>query len=510
MRCERCGAPITENQMFCPSCGLEIIHKAPERPAQAAVTQPGMKQNYVPEQNRTQPGMKRQYDPRAEVQAQQYAPMPEPQKKKSRKGLLIGLIAGGLAVAAAAVLLFVLHPWAKEQTEEKQTAQATSVPPTPEPTEEPPQPTAEPAPTPQVYDPETEPEPEPEPEPVFISDPDSIPDEMLSEDGRYEIAFVTDAGQLKDKSYNQSTWEGCKLYAAANGHSYKYYQPANADWATDDDYYDAMKAAVDGGAKVIVCASFMQANALEKAAKEFSNVNFIFIDGWNFGLPNVAAIGFQEEQGGYLAGYATVKEGYTQLGFCGGGGGINPAVCRYGYGFLQGANAAAAEMGVQVNVKYSWQYGATFSASPELQKLASEWYASGTEVIFACGGSMYTSVVEAAEQNGGYVIGVDTDQSFESRTVITSAMKAFSASVRWALAMQDRDTGWPEIGGKFTCLGASAFAVGLPTETWSLKNWTVKEYNALFAAMRDGYITVDPNYPTDSVFSFSNVTVEVI
>ena len=340
-------------------------------------------------------------------------------------------------------------------------------------------------------------------------DPESIPDTMTSADGTYEIAFVTDVGQLKDKSFNQGTWEGCKLYAAANNKSYKYYQPANADKATDDDRYDAMKAAVDGGAKVIVCAGFMQGNALAKAAAEFTDVNFIFIDGWDMGLNNVAGIAYQEEQAGYLAGYAVVMEGYTKLGFCGGGGGTNPACCRYGYGFLQGANAAAAEKGITVDVKYSWQYGASFSASPELQTMASGWYASGTEIIFACGGSMFSSIASAAAENDAKVVGVDVDQSPESKTVVTSAMKGLSVSVEWAIAKM-YDGKWSEIGGKATSLGAADDAVGLPTETWSLKNWSVADYEKLFAAMKSGTLVVDPSYPEDNVFTFSNANVEVI
>ena len=338
---------------------------------------------------------------------------------------------------------------------------------------------------------------------------DAIADEMTSEDGKYEIAFVTDVGQLKDKSFNQGTWDGCKLYASANNKSYKYYQPANADKATDDDRYNAMKAAVDGGAKVVVCAGFMQETALKKAAAEFTDVNFIFIDGYPVGLDNVAGIAFQEEQAGYLAGYAVVMEGYTKLGFCGGGGGTNPACCRYGYGFVQGANAAAAEKGINIEVKYSWQYGSSFSASPELQTMAAGWYATGTEIIFACGGSMFASIAAAAAENDAKVVGVDVDQSPESDTVVTSAMKGLSASVQWALA-KNFDGSWEEIGGKATSLGAANDAVGLPTDTWSLENWTVEDYEKLFAAMKDGTLVVDPNYPTDNVFTLSNATVEVI
>ena len=323
---------------------------------------------------------------------------------------------------------------------------------------------------------------------------DEIADEMTSEDGKYEIAFVTDVGQLKDKSFNQGTFDGVKLYAAANGLSYKYYQPANGDQATDDDRYDAMKAAADNGAKVIVCAGFMQGNALAKAAAEFTDVKFVFVDGWAFdGLNNIAGIAFKEEQCGYLAGYATVKEGFTKLGFCGGGGGTNPACCRYGYGFAQGAAAAAAELGITVDMNYSWLYGASFSASPELQTLANGWYEAGTEAIFACGGSMFASVAAAASANDGAVIGVDVDQSFESETVITSAMKGLSSSVVWALT-KAYDGTWEEIGGVATSLGAAEDAVGLPVDTWSLTGWTVEEYEAMLQDIISGKIVIDDDY----------------
>ena len=338
------------------------------------------------------------------------------------------------------------------------------------------------------------------PEVIEITNADEIADEMTSEDGKYEIAFVTDVGQLKDKSFNQGTFDGVKLYAANNGLSYKYYQPANGDQATDDDRYDAMKAAAEGGAKVIVAAGFMQATALTKAAAEFTDVKFVFVDRDSAvtledgtALKNVLGICFQEEQCGYLAGYAVVKEGYTKLGFTGGGGGDNPACCRYGYGFVQGASAAAAEMGVKVEMNYSWLYGASFSASTELQTMASGWYENGTEVIFACGGNMFQSVAAAAAANDGAVVGVDVDQSSQSDTVITSAMKGLSASVQWACG-KVYDGSFDEIGGTFVTLGAKDNAVGLPTATWSLTKWTVDDYNAMLAKMADGSLVVDNDY----------------
>ena len=342
--------------------------------------------------------------------------------------------------------------------------------------------------------------------------PDDIEDTMTAEDGVYELAFVTDVGQLKDKSFNQGTWNGVKAYAAANGMSYKYYQPANGEQATDDDRYDAMKAAVDGGAKVVVCAGFMQESALTRAATENPDVMFIFIDGYPIGLDNVAPIAFNEAQSGYFAGYAVVREGFTKLGFCGGGAGTNPACCRYGYGFAQGAEAAAKELGVDVELKYSWLYGASFSASPELQTMANGWYETGTEIIFACGGSMFSSITAAADANDLFVVGVDVDQSFDSATVVTSAMKGLTSATEWAIDVC-LNGDFSTIGNVPTVLGAADDASGLPTETWSLENFSVEEYEALFEAVKAGEVEVDASdLPGSDITNveFERVTIDYV
>ena len=337
---------------------------------------------------------------------------------------------------------------------------------------------------------------------------DAIADEMTSADGKYQVAFITDVGQLKDKSFNQGTYDGVKLYAANNGKSYKYYQPANGDQATDDDRIDAMKLACDNGAEVVVAAGFMQEGALKAAAEAYPNVNFVFIDGYPIGFDNVAGIAFQEEQSGYLAGYATVMEGYTKLGFVGGGGGTNPACQRFGYGFVQGAEAAAAAKGVKVEVNYSWLYGAAFSASPELQTMATGWYQNGTEVIFACGGSMFQSVAAAASAEDGKVVGVDVDQSFESPAVITSAMKGLADATVWAITKHYAGE-FATIGGTSTSLGAKDNAVGLPTATWSLANWSVADYEALYAKIVAGEVEISAELVT-APESTANVTVSYI
>lgn len=345
-----------------------------------------------------------------------------------------------------------------------------------------------------------------------VTDPNAIADEMTSEDGTYQIAFVTDVGQLKDGSFNEGTWNGVKLYAAANGLSYKYYQPANGSDATDIDRQDAMEAAAAAGAELVVCAGFLQGTALTEAAKNYPDTKFLFVDGWTLDLENVTAVVFQEEQCGYFAGYAAVADGFTKLGFCGGGGGTNPACCRYLYGFIQGANAAAAELGVEgVEVKYTWQYGDSYSASTELQTLANGWYESGTEIIFSCGGAIDSSIFAAASANDAYTIGVDVNQSGDSDTVVTSAMKELAQSVQ-NVATDVYAGNWDKLSNVCQTLGAADGCTGLPTDaaSWRFETFTVDQYQAIFDAVVNGDITIDAEYGEGEynfATDYSNVTV---
>ena len=341
----------------------------------------------------------------------------------------------------------------------------------------------------------------------------------------YEIAVVTDVGQLKDGGFNQGTYEGAEAYAKAHNKTYKYYQPANGSDATDNDRIAAMRQAVKNGAKIIVAPGYLQATAMTTVALESPNVKFVFIDGWTLtdkkgeAIPNVTAVVYKEQESGYLAGYAVVKEGYTKLGATLGGGGSNPACNRFGYGFVQGAEAAAVEMNKSVEIKYSYKYGEGFSASSALQTQISGWYNDGTRVVFACGGSMFQSVKSAAEENSTKepkIVGVDVDQSSLSEYVITSAVKGLKESVQIILG-EYYDGQWDsKLGGKTSNLGASDNATGLPETTWKMQNFTLEQYKALFAKVAGGQVTIDSNVDgisdTKNWFaakSFTKVTVVV-
>ncbi len=307
-------------------------------------------------------------------------------------------------------------------------------------------------------------------------------------DGKAELALVTDLGTIDDKSFNQGAWEGLKKYAEENGISYKYYQPQEA---TTDSYIETIGLAVEGGAKLVVCPGFLFEEPVYIAQDTYPDVKFILLDGephtadyatYKTG-DNVMPILFKEDQAGFLAGYAAVKEGYTKLGFM--GGMAVPAVIRYGYGYIQGADYAAAEMGVDVEVMYN--YTGAFAATPEAQAMAASWYQNGTEVIFGCGGAVGNSVMAAAEEAGTKVIGVDVDQSAESDTVITSSMKELSIAV-YDGVKAFYDDKFP--GGATSVFTVENNGVGLPMSASKFATFTQADYDAIFAKLVDGSITV--------------------
>ncbi len=317
-------------------------------------------------------------------------------------------------------------------------------------------------------------------------------DSTETSDG-YKVAVVTDVGQLNDGGFNQGTYEGAVAFAEANGLSYKYYQPANGSDATDDDRIAAMRQAVEGGAEVVVTPGYLQATALETVAKENPDVKFVFVDGWALGLDNVTAISYHEEESGFFAGYAAVKDGYTKLGGTFGGAGTNAACNRFAYGYVQGIQAAASELNETVDVTISFLYGGSFSSSTELQTQISGWYNNGTEVVFACGGSMLQSVkAAAAETENGKIIGVDVDQAGESDRVITSAVKGLSESVQLVLGEWNNGEWDSKLANQLSNLGVSDEATGIPTadSSWRFEKFTVEEYEAIKAQVASGEISI--------------------
>ena len=325
--------------------------------------------------------------------------------------------------------------------------------------------------------------------------------EETAENADYAIAMVTDYGDINDQSFNQTTYEACKEFCEAEGLKLEYFKPASD---SDDDRIAQIENAIDQGYNVIVLPGYAFANAIIGTADNYPEVYFVGLDvseydltsgGWT--IPeNVYCAVYQEELCGYMAGYAAVKLGYTQLGYC--GGMAVPAVLRFGYGFLQGVDAAAAETGADVTVL--WGFANQFYGDADVTAVMDTWYGEGTELVFACGGGVYTSVAEAAAKVDGKVIGVDVDHAgiidgmYGEGMTVTSAMKGLKATT---ITMLGKIIAGEFEGGFVETLGLVSENpeenyVQIPYESTQFDdNFTVEDYEALVAAMYNGEVVVN-------------------
>lgn len=334
--------------------------------------------------------------------------------------------------------------------------------------------------------------------------------EAAASGSKTDVAFVTDVGNIDDQSFNQYTWQGVQDFCSANSLNANYYRPTED---SDAARLEQMDNAVNDGAKAIVVAGYLFGSSIAEAQAKYPDIQFLALDvstadlGDTAPTANTALITYKEEQAGYLAGYAAVTDGYKELGFL--GGMAVPAVIRYGYGFVQGADAAAKELGVtDINIKY-W-YSGGFAATDEVKNKMDGWYSEGTEVVFACGGPVCQSCDAAAQANGGKMIGVDVDQSGQFDTVVTSATKGLAESVNTALT-DALNNGWKftdTYAGKQTVLGAAENCVGLPMSTSKFTKFTQEQYDAMYAAIVDGSLVIDDSFDADVHPAVTNVTVD--
>ena len=358
----------------------------------------------------------------------------------------------------------------------------------------------------------------------------------------YKVAMITDYGDITDQSFNQTTYEACKAFAEDNSIEFSYFKPAGDNTA---DRVAMIEKAVDEGFNVIVMPGYAFGGAIVEAAPEFPDVKFIALDvaagdlletavakagesydytpeNWDLNkyvdMSNVYCAVYQEELCGYMAGYAAVKLGYKNLGFL--GGMSVPAVVRYGYGFVQGVDAAAADMGL-TDVKVNYIYGGQFFGDADITAVMDTWYQGGTEVVFACGGGIYTSAVDAAKKVNAKVIGVDVDQAgviakyagVDGMTV-TSAMKGLYPATYDTLTDVIVNGNWDKYVGKIETLGLvsgtdpEANYVQIPMgdgTQWS-DSFTQDDYKAMVKDMFDGKITVSNNTSSDvSAADFATV-----
>ena len=356
--------------------------------------------------------------------------------------------------------------------------------------------------------------------------------------GEYKVAMITDYGDITDQSFNQTTWEAVVEFGETNDIQTQYYKPTDDSTASR---VASVELAIADGYNVIVMPGYAFGGTIVEVAYQYPNVKFIALDvskgdlleagvaakgesydynpdNWNLedyvDMTNVYCAIYQEELAGYMAGYAAVKLGYTKLGFL--GGMAVPAVIRYGYGYVQGIDAAAAELGIEVEVNYI--YGGQFYGDADITAVMDTWYAGGTEIVFACGGGIYTSAAEAAKKVDGKVIGVDVDQAaiidgdYGEGMTVTSAMKGLAPTTIDTLTDVVINGKWDDYAGKIETLGlvsgedASLNYVQIPSTTqFEDGKFTADDYAALVKGMYDGTIVVSND--TSAMPATTNTTV---
>jgi len=343
---------------------------------------------------------------------------------------------------------------------------------------------------------------------------------------KMKVAMVTDSGDITDQSFNQMTYEACKAWGKENDIEFNYYKPQSD---SDEARTASVDQAVADGANVIVLSGYVFAPTVIDESDLYPEVKFLALDvsagdicekgigeGYDYNPDhynvtdyynedNVYCCTYQEELSGFMAGYAAVMLGYRHLGFL--GGMSVPAVNRYGYGYVQGADAAAKELGITDEVQVEYVCGGQFYGDADITAYMDTLYGSkGVEVVFACGGGIYTSAAEAAVKTGGKVIGVDSDQSatiddYKEGLTVTSAMKGLQVTIDNVLdAILDNE--WDKYVGKIENLGMESpdpaeNYVQLPEETtqWD-GTFTKEDYQKLVQRMYNGEYEVSSDSTT--------------
>lgn len=343
---------------------------------------------------------------------------------------------------------------------------------------------------------------------------------------KMKVAMLTDSGDITDQSFNQMTYEACKAWGKENDIEFNYYKPQSD---SDEARTASVDQAVADGANVIVLSGYVFAPTVIDESDLYPEVKFLALDvsagdicekgigeGYDYNPDhynvtdyynedNVYCCTYQEELSGFMAGYAAVMLGYRHLGFL--GGMSVPAVNRYGYGYVQGADAAAKELGITDEVQVEYVCGGQFYGDADITAYMDTWYGSkGVEVVFACGGGIYTSAAEAAVKTGGKVIGVDSDQSatiddYKEGLTVTSAMKGLQVTIDNVLdAILDNE--WDKYVGKIENLGMESpdpaeNYVQLPEETthWD-GTFTKEDYQKLVQRMYNGEYEVSSDSTT--------------
>jgi basic membrane protein A len=244
----------------------------------------------------------------------------------------------------------------------------------------------------------------------------------------FKVALITDIGGLDDRSFNFLANKGltqAKVKLGIQGRVF--ISKSNAD------YVPNLSTAARQGNNLVIAVGFLMADATAAVAKRFPNTKFAIID--NSGVPaelkgkptNVRGLLFKEQEAGYLVGYLgalAAKNRPNSSGVIAAVGGLKiPPVDRFIAGYYQGAKKAWP----QVKVQHS--YSQDFVDQAKCKEQALNHIANGASVVFQVAGQCGLGVLSAAKEKGVWGIGVDADQFYLGKHVLTSATKKVDVAV---------------------------------------------------------------------------------
>lgn len=315
--------------------------------------------------------------------------------------------------------------------------------------------------------------------------------------GKSKIALITGVQELELDFLNEEVWQGIVAFGDANEVEYTYYTPTEA---TVDKIYSTFELAVDEGADVLVCMGPMFSGAIAKMQQNYDDIKIIAIDVAEASIGTLAknthCVSFKQNQSGYLAGYAAVKDGFTKLGFFG-----EYDIERYsgyGYGFFNGAVDAAKEDNVKI--EFDFAFGNEFDSVEQGIEAVDGWYKNGCEVVLAAGTeNTVSAIAKSAVENFAYVMGTSIDQSylgqsFDYNPFMVSAMKGLREAVNTTLERAATKQWEEELSGKTNFFGlenGNYLYLNEDQWLWLFEQFTLDEYWALKEEISSGAVSIE-------------------
>ncbi|ADZ72113.1 BMP family lipoprotein [Polymorphum gilvum] len=234
-------------------------------------------------------------------------------------------------------------------------------------------------------------------------------------------AVLYDMGGKFDKSFNEAAYAGAEEFKKASGIDYRDFEIQN-----DSQREQALRNFAKRGQSPIVAIGFSQANAVEKIAKEFPDIQFAIVD-MVVDLPNVRSVVFKEHEGSYMVGMLAAMASQTgKVGFV--GGMDIPLIRKFACGYKQGVLAAKPDAEVFENM--TGDTGAAWNDPVKGGELAKSQFARGADVVYHAAGGTGIGVLQAAADAGKLGIGVDSNQNaLHPGSVLTSMLKRVDVAV---------------------------------------------------------------------------------